>query len=324
MEVLKHESNQKELRNRKGEFILSCKGLQRTMNIGEGKFEFIVGSKKYECERFQAAFISNKAHQLMLTDSTANSFDLGVEDARGVFEQICLLMRGCPVHFRTEDHRQLVRIAHALDNDELMSCVMETDLGQLGTSNCLSRLQIKEELGYDCEHELDYIASHFSELTREELKILGEFSGETIEAILSRENLCLRDEDALLDFVLGLDYPFLYGYVECQFLSLCAIRKFLGKIREFGLDTRIWESICHRMECEVISGENESKRFGKKKGEDSIRKEKPEAPARVPAFAEEMRSRLMRERPGITNSEADFMLAERWAQLSDAERSNWG
>jgi hypothetical protein len=92
---------------------------------------------------------------------------------------------------------------------------------------------------------------------------LKELSVDILERILSSGNLCLEDEDSLVEFIssLGHDFSNLYRYVECRFLSLKGINDFLACVSFEELNFYIWESICGRLRCEVENRNLNVKRF---------------------------------------------------------------
>jgi hypothetical protein len=154
-------------------------------------------------------------------------------------------------------------VGEILENDEILGLVVEfqDSLEAISVSNCISRLKAKERFRLNVEEELTFVASHFYEVKMEELKSL---KIDVLEAIVSHSDLCLMDEDSFLDFIwsLGAEYSTLFGYVECRFLSVCGINKFLSRISEENLDSRIWNSICRRLQCEIVDRKVNSNRFG--------------------------------------------------------------
>jgi hypothetical protein len=130
-------------------------------------------------------------------------------------------------------------------------------------------LRFLAENGEDIEKEVRFIASHFCELGESELERLKDFDVDILELILTSPNLCLMDEDTLLEFIisLGEEYSTLYGCVECQFLTLSGMNKFIGQIScEKEINFRVWNSICGRLQCEVSNQNIGGKRF---KGRDT-------------------------------------------------------
>jgi hypothetical protein len=60
--------------DRSEEILLTSKGLERTSCLGGKKFEIIVGERRIECNRFQAAFISKAIHRILCSDNIIGEF----------------------------------------------------------------------------------------------------------------------------------------------------------------------------------------------------------------------------------------------------------
>jgi hypothetical protein len=114
------------------------------------------------------------------------------------------------------------------------------------------------------ESEIEFVASYFHELKEEDFENLRELKCETIEGIVSSDKLQLSDEDSLVEFIssLGEEKSNLYDYVECHYLSVEGIDKFVEGIsnREFG-ESPVWSSICRRLRCEVVDRKLMSSRY---------------------------------------------------------------
>jgi hypothetical protein len=244
--------------------ILSSKGLERAKIIERDSFRFIIGSEEFKCSRFQAAFISKAVHRLLCSDFTIDSFALtGVEDgASDFFNIICALIEGRPIVLDESNCERVSRVGEVLENDELLAFVMkfQESVEAISVSNCISRLRMRVRTGLKIEEALKFVASHFYELEIEELKGL---TNDLLEAVVSHSDLRLIDEDSFLEFIfsLGDEYSTLYGYVEFRFLSISGIDKFLSRISKENCDSQIWNSICRRLQCEIVNREVNCRRF---------------------------------------------------------------
>jgi hypothetical protein len=253
-------------KSRSEETILTSKGLQRTNCIGGDKFEIIFGEKRVECNRFQAAFMSKVIERTLCSDNTINEYEvIGYEGSFEVIEAVSRLMKGFSIVIDDNNCLSLRKLALLLDNDELGSRTIGFELAkEVSTvSNCVSRLRMKAESNCDFEDELEFIASHFYEIESCELEKLKELSADILELVLSSGNLCLNDEDSLVEFIssLGSEGSHLYPYVECRFLSLKGIDTFLSCVSFGEVNSSIWESICRRLRCEVENRDLNVKRF---------------------------------------------------------------
>jgi hypothetical protein len=234
--------------------ILTSNGLVRTSNIGCEKFEILFGERIFDCNRFQAAFLSRSIHRVLLSDSTINTFEFdGYESNFELFEEFAPLMFGRTIVINEENCLRLEHLAHLLDNDELLNLVMKFELGEgeLTVSNCLFRLRTKVSKKCEYEGELEFVASHFYEFDSSRLELLKEFKVDILERILTSKCLRLKDEDSLLDFisVMGDQSSTLANCVECQFLSISGMERLLSLIRFDEIGWCVWESICRRLRC---------------------------------------------------------------------------
>jgi hypothetical protein len=114
---------------------------------------------------------------------------------------------------------------------------------------------LKKENGRNIDEELEFISSHFYHLSSAELEKLKKMDIDVIERILNPETLCLEDEDSLFQFIasLGTEYSALYDFVECQFLSMRAMERFLSLISCEEINCCLWGSICRRLQCKISS-----------------------------------------------------------------------
>jgi hypothetical protein len=96
------------------------------------------------------------------------------------------------------------------------------NLNCMNSSNARARVLAKCQLGLSADLEISWIANHFFELDRTELRRLND---DILSRILSQPTLKLNSEDSLLQFILGIGEFDLLGYVDCVYLSLEGIRR---------------------------------------------------------------------------------------------------
>jgi hypothetical protein len=250
------------------EIILTSRGLQRTNCIGGDKFEIIFGEKKVECNRFQASFVSPAIHRVLCSDNTIDKFEVnGYEFDFEVIEEFSRLMNGFSILINERNCESFRQLSRILENEELLGRI-SFELGEesITICNCCSRLKVKTDGRYDIEEEVEFIACHFYEFESRELDKLKELNIDVLERIFGCDNLCLEDEESLVEFIssLGEEYSSLYGFIECRFLSVEGIDKFLSLISFEELDLRLWESICRRLRLEILDRNHGDKRFREK------------------------------------------------------------
>jgi hypothetical protein len=246
--------------------FLTSKGLERASQIKGENFTFVVGNSQYQCMKFQAVFVSRAASRIICSDNTCDRLVLdGFDDENGVFEEINSFMQGRPIIVRESNAHELQKIAQILENDELVARTVDFqfDGEEMTSSNCGLRISRKHKSGCSIDDEIKFAASHFYELDTSELMNVD---CDVIEAIVSHKDLCLLDEEGILEFIwsLGESYSVLYGYVECRFLTLEGIEKFLSRLSEDTIDARLWGSVCRRLRCELADRSLRDSRFDRK------------------------------------------------------------
>jgi hypothetical protein len=246
--------------------VVSGKGLGKTNCVLSESFEVIFVERKVECNCFQICFISEVVHRLLSSDNTVSKFEVLEHKFRDdVVEQFSkLFCTGC-IEINERNCNELEILFRNLGNDELLNRIVDFEIGPgcVTVDNCLSRLAIRVRNKCNCEDELRFVSSHFWQLNSSHLERLKESKVDVLERIVSSENLCLRDEDSLVEFIssLGKECENLYNYVELQFLSFNGIQRFLQCFSPENINRCVWESICRRLQYKLLDCKLDSKRF---------------------------------------------------------------
>jgi hypothetical protein len=251
---------------RSGKVILSPKGLERSMSVVNNDFKIVLGKREIECHRFQGAFLSKAIHRVLCSDNTVNEYIIvGYEGDESVLEEVSHLMKGFSIEINEVNCKELKSLFAILDNEEVLNQIIEFQVGkeEIGICNCLLRLKCKEECNFDCEEEIKFIASNFYKFDSLHLETFKKFKVEILERILNSANLCLKNEDSLVEFISSLSEEFstLYDYVEVRFLSPEGIDLFLSSVSLENINICCWESICDRLRCKILNRYLEGKRF---------------------------------------------------------------
>jgi hypothetical protein len=133
---------------------LSTKGLENPVSLAMNDFALIVGDQRFECSRFEVAFLSPRITTLLLQDPTIDEYELEVDvDPDQAFDSECVnglisLSRNQSFQL-TESNFDLVKmIAKIFGNSEL--CEMLSSFGTAGeevnSSNVVERLSLREFL----------------------------------------------------------------------------------------------------------------------------------------------------------------------------------
>jgi hypothetical protein len=250
---------------RSGEITLTSKGLRRAACIEGDKFTIVVDRERLECSRFQAAFVSRAIHRVICSDSTVNEFRItGSGDGHNSLIALRSLMNGSSVVITENNCYNLELLCRVLDNDEILNQIVEfLNQEEINIGNCISRLGVKAANNCNFENEAKFIASHFHEFTPRDLIKLKEIDVDVLERILASRDLCLKDEDSLVEFIsfLGKQYSKLCHCIEFRFLSSKGVDKFLSSFSFEEADICVWQSICRRLRCEICDWNLRDVRF---------------------------------------------------------------
>jgi hypothetical protein len=249
--------------------IVSVKGLERTNWIKGDVFEVYFGAQKIECNLFQACFISKAIHRLLMSDRTICKFELEAHEySVDICEEFSKFIKSGSLELNENNCKDFEFVFRILENEELQKEIddFEFGKGEVDINNCISRLENKVRNKCNIDEELNFIASHFYMFNSRELERLKNNKIEVLERILSSENLLLKDEDSLVEFIssLGEEYSELYDYVEFEFLSVKGIETFLSCFSLESIDSILWESIFRRLRYEVCNCKSWNKRFTSK------------------------------------------------------------
>jgi hypothetical protein len=180
---------------------LSAKGLATMPDFApEDRFCFVVGSETYNCPFYVAAFLSPKIRQLGLIDKTQRDFVISTADPDRQFERFLLLGEGVAIPVDQSVLGFFGSVGAELGNDELLKFVWEACGDELNIDPCISRLSLLREMLDGRSVEMDFLASHYSEISSKDLDGLDV---ETHGEVLSRRSLKPSSEDNLFDSIVS-------------------------------------------------------------------------------------------------------------------------
>ncbi|OHT01448.1 hypothetical protein TRFO_31779 [Tritrichomonas foetus] len=245
------------------QILLSSFGLRNITPVKfENDFRFIVGNNYYECPKILACFISPKISKLLSQDITLSEYTIKHNDENLEFRQIIDLLNGSPLLLENEETNDyLMQIAVQLGNDEIIQKIMNSSEG-LNISNAIQRIIFLSSNNMDFKNEINFIAYHFDQFSKESLKSIGL---ENLELILSSPSLSLFSEDSLFEFIrfLGEEYFSLLKFLQIEYLSPLSIEKLLEIINLDNLTSQLWLSICNRLKLGVTPNTNMFRHYNK-------------------------------------------------------------
>jgi hypothetical protein len=252
------------------ELRLSLKTLQTAARIARNDFTFAIGSDRFHCDRFQAAFLSPLIATALSADPTVDEFVINIPspdsvpdtdvnfDSTSAFasNSIAALERlicGEMVQLSESQISQMERLYEFLGNAELNEQVIDfsTKGEELTVSNSLLQYHKKSRFDLSVTSESAFIASHFSEFKSVDLRRLNVSE---LEAIANSETLTIESGDWFLDLILdlGSDYRNLVSSVRFEFLSSFSINRFFDSISYSDVDERLWLKVMNRARHEIV------------------------------------------------------------------------
>jgi hypothetical protein len=230
---------------------LSTKGLANLPTETENPFCFVVGDSQYQCSFCVAAYLSPKIGRLCSLDRSLNEFDIETIDDRFLFERFLSLGRGVEFTIEPSETEFFLSVSEELENTELFSFLFDQLNEELSVGSFISRLGWSRRMKCPAVREIEFLASHFYELSR------SDFDGlniDDVHEILSHPALKLANEDGLFDLVAAhfddgpeaADYFALLEFVHFEYLSLDTIHRLKEMSFVFVnyLTVSIWERIC--------------------------------------------------------------------------------
>ena len=227
----------------------------RTINWEQisADFEFTFGDRKVcRVQSFLAEALSPKIARMRKADASTDRY-VFKDVSSGVYEAfeslVSQVRHGMPLQVEESRFEGLVRVCYELENNEILSSLIK--IATLDIERAMSLLAFGGPASR-CQPLIEFIASHFYEISEERL---GMIDLETAWTILSHESLIIADENSVYDFVrsrVTTDSSFacLFEFVNFEYLSPDRINDFVPFAREYLLDhlnAAIWERICRRL-----------------------------------------------------------------------------
>jgi hypothetical protein len=161
------------------EVRLSLKGLQIASRVSRNIFVLDLGSDRFRCDRFQAAFLSNFVAVLeAFLGGDGFTFDV---IRLNLMESLCITLGNLDLT------QQGIKF---LMNDE-----------ELNTSNWLSRSRLKSRFQLSTASEVAFATSYFNEFS---IAALREVEPSDVFNIVNDEALCPSSDECLLSSLLEL------------------------------------------------------------------------------------------------------------------------
>lgn len=231
----------------------------------EKNFTFFLNGKKYETSRVVADILSPIIRKYHYFDETINEFYINTEftswksfDFNNILDLANFNLKDI-----TEDQIQYYReVFLALGNSKAYLNFVPQLKEEINHSNVFNRIMLKKQYiqlihnhGYNEDNfvdsnsvlnqEIDFIASHFSELDQGKLLSLD---SDLITSIIKSDKLQLKDEDTFFEFIIrrfrkNKKDAFLFNFIEFFNVSIEKVEQFFNFIHFDDVTQEIWKNL---------------------------------------------------------------------------------
>ena len=264
--------------------ILSSSGLKNLVSGAslEEEFSFIFSGQNIKMKTFFAEFISPKISKLHYSDPTINSICLTDYNScnklsESVLTKFQLLSCGESIEITQEESFQMKIISILLDNKDLYNKLVDLYTNEINETNLeqyLTNLSILSNISpaFDCfnyNNIIDFVSSHFYSIDKMKLKNLPKT---IIYSIISNQNLKIKSEDSLFDFINELfendeekDFDIISFYEEIEFknLSQKKLDYFTDLLNPSSITRSLWEKLrpCLRIQKNRPNNNSKQNRY---------------------------------------------------------------
>ena len=214
----------------------------------EKDFTFIVNNKEYKTNKIIADILSPVICRIHLNDPTFNEYKIDTKE-EGDFNNILNLIKFECIQIPIEEILFVIEVTEILQTKVKSTFYNRQNIS---IDNVLDLIKTHEKcfiLYQDqLRDEIEFAASHFSQIIEEQNEELKSMSLTALELIISNENLILSSEDQLLEFINELyisneNFSILYEYVYFLNVTKKPMTEFLSNLQFDDLNKNIWYNI---------------------------------------------------------------------------------
>ena len=231
-------------------------------NLEGHQFEFVLEDRSIIVHPVFAEFLSSSIARARKSDCTycRYVFDAEfVENFGKVFEDlVSSLSRGQALELTQETFGPFMAIAHELDNQELMTSMLEAvDVKTMSLEFAASVLKWRTKLvpllKIDTDELVSRLASHLYDIPPD---ILAGLDVDSWSLLLSSPNVKISDEDWLYNVIMkraeqNQEYFQLLKHVQFEYLSVSTVMEFVAAVHSNNLIQRltmpVWDQIGRRL-----------------------------------------------------------------------------
>lgn len=181
--------------------IMSClTQVQRNLLAQFPKdFTFVLDSNKYYCNTYLACIFSPFVSNLLRSDPLLSLITIPIHDPTFLFSKIIDYIYGKQIKIskNSNDFGTFIKIVNFLLIKPLSQSIQQT-ISSL--SDAIKILTCEESQVFSSQIQIDYIATHFYEMTEELIKTLSPFH---LEMILQSPLLIIKDENTLFSLLVS-------------------------------------------------------------------------------------------------------------------------
>lgn len=239
----------------------------------QNDFDFIVSGKRYSVPRIVADLLSPIIRNLHYQDETIQEYRIDIESGNEEeasnnddgkddflnFVELC----NCESKQLSERQRELYSTyffklgnidSYFKLHPEFISGISTENSIEILTkiesiTNNFSNVSHNSEYIESVEQVFSFIASHFDDIDKEGLTI---FPIETIEKIICNDDLKIREEDDLLEFVMSFyekdrRFSILFEYVLFENVSEEKLKRFVKEFYVDDINGKVWNAFCRHL-----------------------------------------------------------------------------
>ena len=232
-------------------------GIENVQRIHLNKFEkdfsFIVNGKVYPTNSFVANILSPHISKMFEKNMNISYYEIN-PTKKGDFNRIIKYGEIRRINIEQEEERQyFLNIMKLLGNNNEFHRFSKELQEDISYENVIQRIKTKQGLNINLDEEITFLSNNFHDFNTKYPDMILELDVDTIERIISNNQLKLHEEEELFDIILKLylkskEYSVLFSYVIFMNLSTQSIIKF-NKIFDINdINKSIWENICNRFE----------------------------------------------------------------------------
>ena len=229
----------------------------------DNDFTFIVNGNEYETSRIISDLLSPNIRQIHQIDLTISTFTINTT-SRGDFNHVLELATFSTQSIPSDEISFFSEVIEKLGNRSINIGNLRPD--NLTNENAVQLLHQHENFdhlyGEQIETEIEYVSSHFYELCERFYEEMKTLTIETIEKVISKENIKLKNEDQLLKFINGLyqesrEYSILYDHVLFNHVSNETIGEFIDLFHRDDMGEETWRRLSNRLRQTVTNRQEE-------------------------------------------------------------------